>query len=105
MASPVRGCSGYPGEARTTQTAASPDEDGRGGEPVERAGGHGQEELGGVAGQQRQHDLGLGIAEAHVVLNDLGAVVPQHEAGVEHAPVVDAPAAQRGDQRLHRRRP
>ena len=32
-----------------------------------------------------QHHLGLGVAEAHVVLEHLGPVGGQHEPGVEHA--------------------
>ncbi len=61
---------------------------------LQRPVGHGEEQLGRVRRQQGQHHLGLGVAEAHVVLNDLGALGGQHEPGVEHAPVVDAPPAQ-----------
>ena len=73
--------------------------EGRGGRPLEVPVGHGEEELGGVVGQEWEHHLSLGIPEAHVVLNDLGTVRRQHEAGVEHAPVVDAATPQLGDQR------
>ena len=76
--------------------------EGRGPHSAQRAGGHRHEQLGGVARQQREHHLGLGIAEADVVLNHLGPLVTQHQAGVEHAAVVDAPPVQGGEQRLHR---
>ena len=65
---------------------------------VQRAVGRGQEEVGGVGLEQREDHLGLGVAEAHVVLDHLGAVLGQHEAGVEHAAVVDAAPAQLLDQ-------
>ena len=64
------------------------------------AGGRLGQQVGQVAAQPGQHDLGLGIAEAHVVLEHLGPVGREHEPGVEHAPVVDAPAAQRGERGL-----
>ena len=67
--------------------------------PAQVSIGHGEEELRGVDVQQRQHHLGLGVPEAHVVFDDLRAVRGQHEAGVEHAAVVDATAAQLLDQR------
>ena len=70
---------------------------------VEGPAGHRHEQLGRVAREEREHHLGLGIAEAHVVLNNPRTVGPQHEAGVEHAPVDDAPPVQGGHQGLHRR--
>ena len=61
----------------------------------------------GDLGQQRtqvpqkpgEDDLGLGVAEAHVELEDLRAGRGQHQAGVEDAPVVDATVPQSGHQR------
>ena len=47
-----------------------------------------------VRGQPGQHHLGLGVAEAHVVLEHPGALGGEHQPGVEHPPVVDAPGAQ-----------
>ena len=46
------------------------------------------QELGDVGRDTRQHDLGLGVAEADVVLDDLGAVGGEHHPRVEHAAVV-----------------
>ena len=63
--------------------------------------GHGEEQFGRVGGEQREHHLGLGVAEAHVVLNDPRPLGGQHEPGVEHAPVVDAPAPQLTDEGQH----
>ena len=70
---------------------------------VERAVRRGEEEGGGVGLEQRQDHLGLGVTEAHVVLDHLRSVLGQHEAGVEHAPVVDAAPAQLLDEREHGR--
>ena len=43
--------------------------------------------------QARQHHLRLGVAEADVVLEHLGSLRSEHQAGVEHPSVVDpAPA-------------
>ena len=42
-----------------------------------------------VARRPGQHDLRLGVAEPHVVLDDLRAVGREHEPRVEHAAVVD----------------
>ena len=58
------------------------------------------EERGDVASDPREHGLGLGIAEAHVVLDETGAVVTQHQPRVEHTPVVDSPASQLPERRL-----
>ena len=108
MVSPVRGLLGVALRGQDDADGGVAGEGRRAG-LVELAVRHGEEELGGVGGQQREHDLGLGVAEAHVVLNDLGAVGGQHEPGVEHAAVVDAAAAQLLDQRqdggVHERRP
>ena len=40
--------------------------------------------------EARQHDLALGVAEAHVVLEHLRPVGREHQARVEHAAVLDA---------------
>ena len=48
---------------------------------------HGQRELGEVGLDQGQHGLGLGIAEADVVLDQSRPVGGQHQPGVEHADV------------------
>ncbi len=51
----------------------------------QRALGAGSHDLQQVTLQQRQHHLGLGIAEAAVVLDDLGAVRGEHQAEVQAA--------------------
>ena len=51
----------------------------------QRAVGAGQHDLEQVALEQGQHHLGLRVAIAAVVLNDLGAVRGEHEAEVEAA--------------------
>ena len=57
------------------------------------------EQLGQVVGQAGHHHLRLGVTEAHVVLDELGAVRGEHEPGVQDAAVVDAPAPQLGERR------
>ena len=57
-----------------------------------------------VARQPGQDDLGLGVTEAHVVLEHLGPVGRQHEPGVQDTPVVDALGPQGGEGRCHRAR-
>ena len=53
------------------------------------------EHLEEVTGDPGQHHLGLGIAEAHVELDHLGALRGQHEPGVEQSSVVDPMSAER----------
>ena len=48
----------------------------------------------------RQHNLGLGVAEAGVELEDLRAVLGEHEAAVEAAGVGDALCGELGDDAL-----
>ena len=55
--------------------------------------------------QQRQHGLGLGVAEADVVLDEPGPVGGQHQAGVEHADVRRAGGGEVVEHRLHERAP
>ena len=49
-----------------------------------------------------QHDLGLRVAEAHVVLDELRAVGREHQPGVQHAAVVDAEPGQVSERRRRR---
>ena len=58
---------------------------------VEATGRRGHEQGGQRAAQAGEHDLGLGVAEAGVELDDAGAVLRQGEAGVEEPGEVDAP--------------
>ena len=48
--------------------------------------GHLQQQLGQVLVQQLHHDLGLGVAEPHVVLQQLRAPGRPHDAQEQHAP-------------------
>ncbi len=64
-------------------------------------GGHLGQQGGQVTFDAGQDDLGLRIAEADVELEDLRARRGQHQPGVEHAAVVDAPGPQGGHQRSH----
>ena len=43
------------------------------------AGGGLEQELGEIGREARDHDLALGVAEAHVVLDDLRAVGGEHQ--------------------------
>ena len=52
---------------------------------VEFAFGGGHEEFGEVALEPHENRLGLGVAEADVVFEDFGAVLSEHDAGVEDA--------------------
>ena len=68
----------------------------------EAAGGGLGQQLGQVAVEPGEDDLGLGVAEADVVLEHLEPVGGEHEAGVEDAPVVDAPEVERVQGGFHR---
>ena len=58
---------------------------------------HGVDEIEKVGAQAHQKRLALGIAEAHVVLEHVGVVAVDHEAGIENALEGDAPFSQRRD--------
>ena len=60
----------------------------------------GEEDVDEVGLHARQHDLGLGVAEAGVELEDLRAVLGEHEAAVEAAGVGDALGGELGDDAL-----
>ena len=47
-------------------------------------------DVGEVDREEREHHLALRVAEAHVVLDHLGAVGGEHHPGVEHASVLHA---------------
>ncbi len=83
----------------TTHTAASSVKRGT---VVIAAGSRLGQQAGQVAVETGQHHLGLGVAEADVELEHLGAGRGQHQPGVEHAPVVDAPGPEGRHQRGHR---
>ena len=59
----------------------------------------GEEELGQVGAQPRQHRLRLGVAEAGVELEHLRALGADHQAGVEDAVEGDAAGGHRRDDR------
>ena len=55
-----------------------------------------------VAGEAGQHGLRFGIAEAHVVLENLHTLRREHEPGVENPAVRDVARRQRVERRSHR---
>ena len=71
---------------------------------VERTLRRGEGQRGEVAVEERQHDLRLGIAEAHVVLDETRAVGGEHQPGVEEPDVRRAGGGKVVEHRLHERR-
>ena len=62
----------------------------------EPAGGAREQEVRQIGAQPRDHDLGLGVAEPAVVLEDLRAVGGEHQPRVEEPPVRQALGGHRG---------
>ena len=91
MTSPVRGDWGYPSLASTTVTRGAVRV---GAAPAESTRGDAQQEVEEALAVERGEDLGLGIAEAHVVLEQLRPVVVSIRPGVEDAAKVDAATCQ-----------
>ena len=67
------------------------------------AAGRGEGQLGEIGVEQRQQRLGLGIAEAHVVLDESRSVGGEHQAGVEEADVRRARGGEVVEHRLEER--
>ena len=64
----------------------------------------GQRECSEVGVEQREHGLGLGIAEAHVVLDQPGSVARDHQPGEDDTDVRRARPGEVVEHRLHERR-
>src|SRR5580693_3527461 len=62
--------------------------------------GTGEEDLGKIAIEQRQHDFRFGIAEANVELDNARATVGDHDSDVEDATINPSLIAQAFERRL-----